>query len=239
MDGFTYINIFETKGVEYLAIIAFLVLLIPFWLLLNKKSIFSGQTGKGSGILSANILSIPQGLFYCKNHTWTYLEKSGPAKVGLDDLLVHLTGEVKLNYFKNPGEIVKKGEFIAEIVQNGKQLRINSPVSGKFLLTNPLLDENPELLNEEPYGRGWICKIQPANWIEETNSYFLAEDAITWSAKELVRFRDFLAKSAIKNSPEPSMLILQDGGEISNKPLSGMPEEIWQDFQEEFLDQNL
>jgi glycine cleavage system H protein len=235
MDGFTYINIFETKGVEYLAIIAFLLLLIPFWLFLNKKSV-AGKIRTASDALSNNILSIPQGLFYSKNHTWTHLEKTGSAKVGLDEMLVHLTGEVKLNYAKNPDEMINKGELLAEIDQNGKLLKLYSPISGKFLLTNLLLHESPELLNEDPYGRGWICKIQPANWVEETSSYFLAEDAITWSARELVRFRDFLAKSMGKYSSEPSMLILQDGGEISNKVLSEMPEEIWQDFQQEFLD---
>ncbi len=47
MDGFTYINIFETKGIEYLAIIAFLVMLIPFWLLLNRKSKRSGSNPEG------------------------------------------------------------------------------------------------------------------------------------------------------------------------------------------------
>lgn len=238
MDGFSYVNIFETKGVEYLAIIAFLVLLIPFWLFLNKKSKISGQLRRASEALSANILSIPQGLFYSKNHTWTYLEKSGSARVGLDDLLVHFTGEVKLNYFKNPDEMVKKGEFLAEIAREGKLLRIYSPISGKFLLTNPFLEESPEILNEDPYGKGWICKIQPTNWVEETRSYFLAEEAITWSAKELVRFRDFLSRSMGKYSTEPSPVTLQEGGEISDKALAGLPKEIWQDFQQEFLDQN-
>lgn len=239
MDGFTYVNIFETKGVEYLAIIAFLVLLIPFWLFLNKKTSIFGQVRQAGRVISDNILSIPQGLFYSKNHTWTYLEKSGSAKVGLDDLLVHCTGGVKINYVKTPGEMVDKGEILAEITRDGKLLKIHSPVSGKFILPNFLLEESPEMLNEEPYGRGWICKIQPTRWKEETNSYFLAEEAITWSAKELVRLKDFLARSMGKYSSEPSMVTLQDGGEISDQALSMMPVEIWQEFQHEFLDQNI
>jgi hypothetical protein len=53
----------------------------------------------------------------------------------------------------------------------------------------------------------------------------------------MIRFRDFLARSMGKYSSEPSMIILQDGGEISEKALSGLPGEIWDDFQQEFLDQ--
>ncbi|PIY03114.1 MAG: hypothetical protein COZ21_10625, partial [Bacteroidetes bacterium CG_4_10_14_3_um_filter_31_20] len=70
MDGFSYFNIFETKGIEYLAIIAFLALLIPFWVVLNKQVKITKQIQNALGILSANILRIPQGLFYSKNHTW-------------------------------------------------------------------------------------------------------------------------------------------------------------------------
>jgi glycine cleavage system H protein len=239
MDGFTYINIFETKGIEYLAIIAFLLLLIPFWLLLNKKAKNSNNIRKASGILSANFLNIPRGLFYSKNHTWTHMEKSGTAKVGLDDLLLHFTGEVKLNYLINEDETVKKGEFLAEIDQKGKLLRIYSPISGRISAINPSLRENPEMLNEDPFGKGWICKIQPTNWIEETNKYFLAEEAVKWSAKELERFKDFLVTSMMKYTAEPSMVILQDGGEISDNALSGMPGEIWEDFQDEFLNETI
>jgi glycine cleavage system H protein len=239
MDGFTYINIFETKGIEYLAIIAFLVMLIPFWLLLNRSSKRSNQIRKASGILSANFLNIPRGLFYSKNHTWAHLEKSGTAKVGLDDLLLHFTGEVKLTYSKNPDEMIKKGEFLAEIDQKGKLLRIYSPISGRITLTNPILQESPEMLNEDPIGKGWICKIQPTNWIEETKNYYLAEEAVKWSAKELERFKDFLITSMMKYTAEPSMVILQDGGEISDKALSAMPVEIWEDFQDEFLNETI
>ena len=239
MDGFSYNNIFETKGIEYLAIIAFLVLLIPFWLALNKKAKIPKQIRKVSGFLSANIIKIPQGLFYSKNHTWTHLEKSGIAKVGLDDLLLHITGEVKLYYLKNPDEIVKKGESLAEIDQKGKLLRVFSPISGKILHANLLLDESPEMLNEDPYGSGWICKIQPTNWVEETKSYFLAEEAIKWSKMELERFKDFVALSAEKYSPEPATIILQDGGELRENVLSVMPAEAWNDFQVEFLNQTL
>jgi glycine cleavage system H protein len=239
MDGFTYINIFETKGIEYLAIIAFLVMLIPFWLLLNRSSKRSNQIRKASGILSANFLNIPRGLFFSKNHTWAHLEKSGTAKVGLDDLLLHFTGEVKLTYSKNPDEMIKKGEFLAEIDQKGKLLRIYSPISGRIILTNPILQESPEMLNEDPIGKGWICKIQPTNWIEETKNYYLAEEAVKWSAKELERFKDFLITSMMKYTAEPSMVILQDGGEISDKALSAMPVEIWEDFQDEFLNETI
>jgi glycine cleavage system H protein len=239
MDGFSYHDIFATKGIEYLIIITFLVSLIPFWIVLNKQKEIGRKIQKAWGFLSANILRIPQGLFYSKNHTWMYMEKSGSARVGLDDLLLHITGEVKCSNYKNPGEMIRKGELLTEIDQNGKLLRILSPVSGKIMNLNTTINENPGMLNEDPYGKGWIYKIKPSNWIAETKTCYFAEEATNWSANELERFKDFLAMSMKNYSPEPSMVILQDGGELTDHSLSAFSNDIWKDFEKEFLTLNV
>lgn len=235
MEGFSYSDIFATKGIEYLVIIAFLAMLVPFSLILNKQVKISRQIQKAIGILSAKILKIPQGLFYSKNHTWMFMEKNGAATVGLDDLLLHITGEVKFSNLKNPGEMINKGDLLTEIDQNGKLLRILSPVSGTITSTNSALNNNPGIMNEDPYGKGWIYKIKPTNWIPEAKSCYFAEEATNWSEKELVRFKDFLSVTMRTYSPESSMVILQDGGELSDHTLSALPDEIWKDFQKEFL----
>ena len=235
MDGFSYSDIFATKGIEYLIIITFLVLLIPFWLLLNKQAEIGRKIKTALGFLSAGILRIPQGLFYSKNHTWMHLEKTGSALVGLDDLLLHITGEVKFNNHKNRGDMIRKGELLTEIDQNGKLLRILSPVSGKIININDSINENPGILNKDPYGQGWIFKIKPSNWLAEAKTCYFAEEATAWSADELERFKDFMAVSVRNHAPEPSMVILQDGGELCDHSLSAFPDAIWKDFEKEFL----
>jgi len=235
MDGFSYNNIFDTKGIEYLIIIAFLVLIIPFWIAINKRKAIISKIKKEFGILTASILRIPQGFFYSKYHTWAYLQKSGIARVGMDDFLQHITGEIKFGYITPQGTFIKKGGLLAKIDQNGKQLQIFSPLSGIITKTNVMLLETPGILNEDPYGKGWICLIRPIEWIAETNSYYLADEAVSWTKRELDRFKDFLAGSMAKHSPEPSMVFLQDGGELRDQPLSELSEEIWNDFQKSFL----
>jgi glycine cleavage system H protein len=235
MDGFSYHNIFETKGIEYLAIISFFLLLIPFWIILNRQ-VVSRKIKQLIGVLTVNVLKIPQGVFFNKNHTWTHLERSGSARVGLDDLLFHITGNVKIHQLKNPGDVIRKGDLLTEVDQNGKILRISSPLSGKILASNVLLKDHPELSSEDPYGKGWIYKIKPSDWIAETKSYYLAEEATQWSKSELDRFKDFMANSAVKYGADPSFTVMQDGGELCNNVLSELPNEVWQDFQKEFLD---
>ncbi len=235
MDGFNYNNIFETKGIEYLVTVVFFAVLIPFWIVLNRQGKNIKRIQQSLGALTPNSLKIPQGLFFTRFHTWTHLERSGLAKVGLDDLLVRITGEVKLNRILEPGEKIEKGDFLAEIVQNEKLLKIYSPISGEIIEANYLLTNNSEIITEDPYTKGWIYKMKPNNWISETQSYLLAEDATTYSKHELNRFKDFLARTMKTYSPDSAMIIMQDGGEIMDHSLSSMNDLVWKDFQDEFL----
>lgn len=234
MDGFTYQNIFDTKGIEYIIIIAFLLLLIPFWIGLNKFSWNKSSIKKAIGALTANILRIPEGLFFSKNHTWAFLEKSGKAKIGLDDFMQHITGDVQFNYLKTANEEVKKGEPVAELIQNNKKLQVVSPISGTIDQTNENLNDHPDYYHEDPYELGWLCTIKPSSWIDETKSYYLAENAAEWAKKELSRFKDFLAVSVSKVEGKPAVA-LQEGGELRDHILDEMPHEVWEDFQKEFL----
>lgn len=235
MEGFTYNNIFETKGIEYVIILSFFAILVPFWLFMNRKIKHSAEAGKTLGFLTANSLKIPQGVFFSKFHTWAHLLTNGEARVGLDDLLIHFTGDVNFEHVKNPGESIRKGEVLTVINHNGKNLRIMSPITGEIKRENSNLGENPDLLKDDPYRQGWIYTIKPTNWKAETNSYYLAEEATYWSKQELLRFKDFLSISVQKYMPQPSGVILQDGGELIDAPMAELPQEVWQDFQDKFL----
>jgi glycine cleavage system H protein len=236
MEGFSIVDIYDTKGMEYIFVIVYLLLLIVFWKVAKNPQRVYQQIREVFHTLSAKILRIPQGIYFNRNHTWTHLDKSGAAKVGLDDFLQHVVGNVRITNLKNRGESIKKGDLLAAIKQDEKVLKVYSPISGEVLDTNSTLFENPDLINTNPYDQGWIYQIKPSNWMKETQSYLLAEKATEWSKKELVRFKDFLSVGAMRKfSSEPSMVLLQDGGEIRENVLSELPDEVWEDFQEEFL----
>lgn len=236
MEGFSLVDIYDTKGTEYLFVIAYLILFIVFWQVIRNPGKVLREIKDVVTTLSVKILRIPQGIYFNKNHTWAHLGESGAAKVGLDDFLQHVIGGLQLSVLKVPGESIKKGELLAEIEQDGKKLKVFSPISGEVLETNETLTENPEVINQDPYERGWLYQIKPSNWMKETSSCLLAEKATEWSQKELTRFKDFLSLGAMRKfSSEPAMMMLQDGGEIRDHVLSELPEEVWNDFQEEFL----
>lgn len=235
MEGFSYTNIYDTKGIEYLVIIAFLILIIPFWRALNRPLKVKEAYREALGALTPEVLRIPQGFHYFRNHLWTNMKKAGQARIGLDDLLLQITGEIELHNFRKPGERVKKGDIIAEVNQGGKHLKISSPISGEVTGVNKRLRENPGVLLDDPYGKGWIYSMKPDDWDKDTEVSLPADKAKDWSRKELSRLKDFVADSLSKYSPEESKVVLQEGGELVQYPLSTLPGEAWTDFEGLFL----
>src|SRR5690606_15708878 len=90
------------------------------------------------------LIRIPQGIFFSKYHTWAHLQANGNAKVGIDDLLLHIAGNVKIDSIKTPGEIIRKGDLLTKINHNEKILNVFSPVSGEITATNTMMTDNPE-----------------------------------------------------------------------------------------------
>jgi glycine cleavage system H protein len=233
MDGFSYVNIFATKGIEYLIIISFLVLIVVFWRIINRQKAVQ-QPAKAPGILSEHILNMPEGLFYAGNHSWAFLRKKGDVKVGIDDFLLHVTGDIEIKALKKSGDSIKKGDLVAEAGLNGKTLKIKSPVTGVVLSSNNDLSANRKLIND-PYGESWIYTIKPENWKQESSSFYFDGEASEWMKSELSRFKDFLAEYSGKNSDKNVYPVMQDGGEIKDNPLAELPPDAWHDFEKSFL----
>jgi len=236
MDGFSYYNMFDTKGMEYIIIIAFLLLLIPFWIILNRNVKIQRQLRKAVDRITTLILKVPEGVFLSREHTWAHLARSGVASVGLNDLLVHITGETDIHFVKKPGDKIIKGEAMIEMLYDGKMLKVFFPISGEVVDLNSELKETPGLMHHDPFEEGWLYHIKPTNWKRETALYFLAEEANNWSTNELERFKEFLAVTLPKQEPELSEVVMQEGGELRGQLLQELPDGIWHGFQEEFLD---
>ena len=237
MEAYTYSNLFDTKGIEYIIIIFFLLLLIPIWIVVSRKSEVVRQIRQKVSVLTAGILRIPQGLFFSRNHTWLYLEKSGQARIGIDDFLIRVVGKVQVSPLKSPGDKIKKGEVMAILEQNGKQLHVHSPVSGEMAEVNTVIAENGEMLISDPYNEGWLLSVKPDNWKSETSGLYLAEEASRWITNELQRMKDFLSVALAKHAGASPEIVFQEGGEIQANLLEELEAEIWNDFQKEFLDE--
>lgn len=195
-----------------------------------------GNFSRRVKILSENILSFPEGLYFDKSHTWVFMEKEGVVKFGIDDFMPNVTGDYTRIVFKNPGDKVKRREPIVSLIQKGKQITINAPVSGTIKEINEMLVVDPFMINTSPYTDGWIYKIEPSNWFREIQFFKLGDEYKEWIKSEIIRLKDFLACSFnLKNLTE-SKLAFQEGGELIPEPLKNLEPKIWEDFQNYFIE---
>jgi len=202
----------------------------------NKKANVIDEDIEITPAFDENSILAPKGIYFDKSHTWAFMQQDGNVKVGLDDFLQHVTGSITRIKMKEPGEKIRKGEKILTIIQNGKQLNISSPISGIIREQNQTLADNASILNLAPYAEGWVYLIEPKNWLREIQFLFMAEKYKEWLHDEFIRFKDFLAASIRSNTNVYAHVILQDGGELTDNVLADLGPEVWEDFQNKFID---
>ncbi|MEI6851678.1 MAG: hypothetical protein WCL06_02505 [Bacteroidota bacterium] len=180
-------------------------------------------------------VSVPKGLMFDRTHTWAFMEKNGMVKVGIDDFMLHITGPLSRIKMKHPGEQMRKGEPAMTLIQNGKQLIINAPVSGTIKYKNYQLVEDSSFINHSPVNEGWIYAIEPSNWERESQFLIMADRYKEWLKNEFSRLKDFLAYNRQTSHNELVPVMLQDGGELKDNLLSEFGPEVWEEFQIKFI----
>ncbi len=239
--SFTTVRSGPTVFEAFLKILAGMTVLV---LILYAISRFVKASGKEAPVFesihqtafSEKSLIIPRGFFFDKTHTWVYMEKDGDVRIGVDDFLQHVTGTITRLKMKSHGDKVTRGEYLLSLIQDGKQLNICSPVSGRITSVNGLLIRNSSVLNTSPYSEGWIYKIEPDNWLKEMRMLIMAERYSEWIRDEFSRLKDFLGAILAGNKIKLSAVVLQDGGELKESLLEDFGPEVWEDFQTGFLD---
>jgi glycine cleavage system H lipoate-binding protein/ABC-type phosphate transport system substrate-binding protein len=201
---------------------------------MNKLSDEHQMAPGAAKMINEQSVVIPMGLYYDRSHTWTFMEKDGMVRMGIDDFLQHVTGPLTRVKMKSNGERIRKGKHVLSIIQKGKQLSIHSPVSGTIREQNMELKDHPSLLNSSPYSDGWVYRIVPTNWSRESQFLITWEKYKAWLKSEFSRLKDFLATLARPEGEYAHML--QEGGELRDGILADLGPEVWEDFQTNFID---
>jgi len=108
------------------------------------------------------IFKVKTGYLYTDDDYWVDI-RGTVATVGVTDYLQKSNGDVAFVEPAAVGKSVKKGEELGEIETIKVTLNLISPVSGRVSEVNQELEAHPELINNDPYGAGWICRIELAD----------------------------------------------------------------------------
>jgi glycine cleavage system H protein len=107
-------------------------------------------------------VEFPEDLRYTKEHEWARLEGSR-VRVGITDFAQDALGDVVYVDLPEVGATVEAEQPLGEVESTKSVSDVYSPISGTIVERNPLIDDRPELVNEQPYGDGWLLVIEPAD----------------------------------------------------------------------------
>ncbi|MEM6319758.1 MAG: glycine cleavage system protein GcvH [Bacteroidota bacterium] len=107
-------------------------------------------------------MNIPANLKYTEEHEWILVE-GNTATVGITDFAQSELGELVYVEVETEGDELEKNEVFGTVEAVKTVSDLFMPVSGKVLEFNSEIEDNPELVNTDPYGAGWIIKIEVAN----------------------------------------------------------------------------
>lgn len=135
--------------------------------------------------------AFPNDRYYDRNtHMWAKRDgDSGDVICGVDVLLLESLGELVYVSLQAAGVPARQGEPVGMMEAAKMTGDVAAPVSGVLTARNEAVMRNPSLINDDPYGAGWLVKIKPSDWEAEAAELVGPEELAGWSAAEIERYR--------------------------------------------------
>jgi glycine cleavage system H protein len=105
---------------------------------------------------------IPADLRYTKSHEWVRTLPDGSVEIGITDHAQHSLGDLVFVEVPEAGRKLAAGDACAVVESVKAASDVYSPVAGEVIAGNAALATQPELINQDPYGQGWIMRLKPA-----------------------------------------------------------------------------
>ena len=127
---------------------------------------------------------LPDELYYHKEHMWVRIEDT-IATIGVTDFYQKLAGEISYTELPSEGDDITQDDVVGT-VETGKWVgKIYAPLSGNIKEVNREIEDEPTLPNTDPYGKGWLFKVEVANFEEEKENLFHGDKALVWQKEEI------------------------------------------------------
>jgi glycine cleavage system H protein len=226
MEGFSYVDIFATKHIEYLLVIGFLLFFIFFWRFLSRpsKSIFEAAE-KFVPVIN-EWFSLPEQMYYHLGHSWATPEGKGVVKVGMDDFAQKLVGKINTIQLPGIGSTLHQGDKGWTLEVDSKTIDMLSPVDGKVVAINDKIVNSPESINKYPY-MSWLMEVESPRFSSNKKQLLSGVSARKWM--EEVR------ESLLSRMNYNLGLVYQDGGTLVDGMAKNLDRDKWDEIAKDFF----
>ena len=139
--------------------------------------------------------TLPDDLYYHQEHSWARVEKDGSVTVGMSDFFQKEAGDIVFVDLPEEEDEVDQGEVCGKIQSRKWIGSLIAPISGEITEINEDLEEDTSLINNDPYGEGWILKIEPSDLEDDLQNLKHGDSVLPWIEGEIKKAEEEKAKA--------------------------------------------
>jgi len=229
------LTLYTAKAIEYVFALSFLALFIPFWNYVMGEARPATQPAmqparqKVADRMTDLVewFRMARDVAYHPGHAWARADGTGHVTVGLDDFAQKLVGPMKAIELPPVGTRLSAGDRAWSLRVNGKAVDMLSPVNGVVTEVNPAVVASADVARHDPYGAGWLLKVEAPRFDPARRGLLTGKLARTWLEE---------ATNALRLRMAPDLgLALQDGGMPVDGIAQALDAEHWDAVAREFL----
>jgi glycine cleavage system H protein len=174
-----------------------------------------------------NGFQVPQNLRYHPGHTWALSESPTLVRVGMDDFAARLMGQVSSVTLPQRGQWIRQGQKVWSLRRDGTTVDMLSPIEGSVTDVNEAVLQQPDLARTDPYGEGWLLKVESPDAKTNFRNLLGGSLARWWTEEAAMRLQ--------RRMPGVLDAVAQDGGVAIDSITSHLPDQEWAEVVRDFF----
>jgi glycine cleavage system H protein len=170
---------------------------------------------------------VPETLSYHTGHSWLLRERKNVVRVGADEFAAALLGKIEKIEVPKPGAWIRQGQKILSFYRDGVKTEMVSPTEGEVMEINSEVLNNPGVLRQDPYGKGWLLSVHVPD--EENTGRNLVPKRL------LGQWMHDAVERLYASQPALAGAVAADGGRPADDIFAALPDANWKEITGEFF----
>src|SRR5664279_5533682 len=170
---------------------------------------------------------VPESVSYHSGHSWLVRERQNVVRVGADEFAAALMGKIEKIELPKPGQWIRQGQKVLTFFRDGQKTEMVSPTEGEVMEINAEVLNNPAVLRNDPYGKGWLVAVHVPDQENTTRNLVPTRLVRDWTREAVERL--------YSRQPALAGAVAADGGRPAEDLLASLPDTNWAEVTGEFF----